>query len=75
MSGGACRCQTVVAVVGSGHLQGMQQKWDTEVSYEDYQELVRLPETRKRSSSTWTQVKSAPPSPRFDLHVLACEAP
>jgi pheromone shutdown protein TraB len=76
---GGGRCQTVVAVVGSGHLQGMQQKWDTEVSYEAYQELVRLPETRKRSGSTWTQVTSSPPFPcllpHLHLYALAYEAP
>ena len=50
-AGGLCRASKVVAVVGAGHLQGLQDKWEAEI---DIQELTRMPE--KRASRRWRNV-------------------
>ena len=50
-----CSAQTVVAVVGAGHLKGMQDKWDAEI---DFEELNTMPAQKKAKSSRqkWTQL-------------------
>ena len=50
-----CSAQTVVAVVGAGHLRGMQDKWDTEI---DFQELNSMPAQKapRSTKQKWTQV-------------------
>merc|ERR1712130_24822 len=47
--------QTVVGVVGAGHLKGMQQKWETDIDNDAVREILRMPESRS-SSRSWTQV-------------------
>lgn len=44
---------TVVAVVGAGHLRGMQDKWEAEI---DMKELCRMPSQRQKSRRSWAHV-------------------
>lgn len=42
----------MVAVVGAGHLKGMQDKWEAEI---DFAKLTSMPEKRTKKKG-WTQV-------------------
>ena len=49
------RASKVVAVVGAGHIPGMQEKWNSDI---DFNEMSQMPEVPKGSSSwiSWRRV-------------------
>ncbi len=44
------RASKVVAVVGAGHIPGMQENWNSDI---DFNEISQMPELPKSSSSSW----------------------
>ena len=42
-----------MAVVGAGHLKGMQEKWDAEI---DIKELLMMPAEKKAPTRSWARV-------------------
>ena len=51
-----CRAQTVVAVVGAGHLKGMQEKWDTEIDFEELNKMPAAKTVAPSSTKKWTHI-------------------